>query len=274
MNNTLLIAKNEFEGIASAILLNVALSTKLDIKFYKYETETSHFCIDEHNSIIVVGLKNANKLKETIQNKTIKVFNSFEDVYDYCIKNYSNVFETYKLLEVFCNHAKAYLNWSWQENKLYYGKNIDELSKYFNKVDLVKDITNKIINYKDIISELEKQIIIFSKKIMTNYIEKKKYFVIEKGTHRYAYAFCEMNEIELANKIIDTEKVDAVILANLNNNIVRIKTPKRSEFDDKIINMDGHINSNGGTLKLSNNTVKKIHELVFTDIINSLEEGE
>ena len=36
-NNTLLIAKNDFEGIATAIFLNVMLKQEMDFKFYRYE---------------------------------------------------------------------------------------------------------------------------------------------------------------------------------------------------------------------------------------------
>lgn len=277
MNNTLLIARNEFEGIASAILINTIKNNNLDIEFYKYDHNNFKY-EKEYNKVFIIGLKNAKNIK--IKAEEIVIFNSFQEVYDYFYNNYSNKFQIYKQLNVLCKHTNAYLDWTWKDKKMYYGKNIDELSKYFNKTTLVRNITNKILNYKDImnkediISEAEKQLIVFSKKIMTNYINKKNYFVIENNKYKYVCAFCEVYEIELANKMLETTGADIAILVNLNNNIVRIKSANKNEFEDKILNANGHINSNGGTLKLNDNVAKQIRNLAFNSIIETLEGGK
>ena len=271
-NNTLLIAKNDFEGIATAIFLNVILKQKIDIKFYRYEIDSEEIETEEYNYIISIGLKNVENIDTKY--KTLTIFNSFAEVVDYFKADNEDVYKKHKLLDTFCKHAEAYLNWTWKDDKLYYGKNIDELSKYFNKADLVRNITDKIINNKEIINNMERQMIIFSKKIMTNYIERKNYSVVEDNGIKLAYTFCEVNEIELANKIIENENVDAVVLANLNNRIIRIKTNKKSNnFANEISQLKCHTNSNGGTLKISDNTYDKIHRLVFDDILNTLRGG-
>ena len=271
-NNTLLIAKNDFEGIATAIFLNVMLKQEMDFKFYRYEIDSAKIETEGYDYIISIGLKNIEDIDTKY--KSLTIFNSFTKVVDSFKADSKDIYNEYKQLDVFCRHAQAYLDWTWQDNKLYYGKNIDELSKYFNKADLVRNITDKIINNKEIINNMERQMIIFSKKIMTNYIERKNYSVVEDNGIKLAYTFCEVNEIELANKIIENENVDAVVLANLNNRIIRIKTNKKSNnFANEISQLKCHTNSNGRTLKISDNTYDKIHRLVFDDILNTLRGG-
>lgn len=268
-NNTLLIAKNDFEGIASAILLSVLFKHKIDIKFYRYEVECTELEIADYDYIHAIGIKNINKIKTNY--KCLNVFNNFIELVDLLKADREDLFIKYKQLNIFCEHVQAYLNWTWQDDKLYYGKNIDELSKYFNKNILVRNIADKIINDKEIINAIEKQMIIFSKKIITNYIEKKNYSIIESNGVKLAYTFCEVNEIELANKIIEKEDVNAVVLANLNNRIIRIKINKNSKnLINNISKLNGYVNSNGGTLKISNETYNKIHCLVFDEILNTL----
>ena len=273
MNNNLLLVKNDFEGIASAILLSVLFKHKIDIKFYRYEVEHTELETAGYDYIFAIGIKNIDKIETSY--KCLTVFEKFIELVEILKADREDLFIEYKQLNVFCEHALAYLDWTWQDNKLYYGKNIDELSKYFNKADLVRNITDKIINNKEIINNMERQMIIFSKKIMTNYIERKNYSVVEDNGIKLAYTFCEVNEIELANKIIENENVDAVVLANLNNRIIRIKTNKKSNnFTNEISQLKCHANSNGGTLKISDETYDKVHCLVFDEILNTLKGGE
>lgn len=273
MNNNLLLVKNDFEGIASAILLSVLFKHKIDIKFYRYEVKHTELETAGYDYIYAIGIKNIDKIETSY--KCLTVFEKFIELVEILKADREDLFIEYKQLNVFCEHALAYLDWTWQDNKLYYGKNIDELSKYFNKNELVRNIADKIMNDKEIINAIERQIIIFSKKIMTNYIDKKNYYIVEKDGVKLAYAFSEMNEIELANKIIEKENVDAVVLANLNNRIIRIKANKKNKnFTDDILKLNGHANSNGGTLKISDETYDKVHCLVFDEILNTLKGGE
>lgn len=273
MNNNLLLVKNDFEGIASAILLSVLFKHRIDIKFYRYEVEHTELETAGYDYIYAIGIKNIDKIETSY--KCLTVFEKFIELVEILKADREDLFIKYKQLNVFCEHALAYLDWTWQDNKIYYGKNIDELSKYFNKNELVRNIADKIINDKEIINAIERQMIIFSKKIMTNYIDKKNYYIVEKDGVKLAYAFSEMNEIELANKIIEKENVDAVVLANLNNRIIRIKANKKNKnFTDDILKLNGHANSNGGTLKISDETYDKVHCLVFDEILNTLKGGE
>lgn len=270
MTKTLLITKNDFEGIASSIILNTIFKqTTLDIILCKYEASTTTINTDDYTHIFAIGLKDTQELCER-PNKITFIFNDFDDVYSFANSLYSDQFKKYKQLDVFCNHAKAYLDWSWQESKLYYGKNIDELSKYYNKIDLIDKITDRIINNKEIITSVEKQIIVFSKKIMSNYIEKNNFYIVNHNGKKFACSYCESNEIELANKILKTTDVDAVILANLNIDLVRIKTREKNQFRDNIVELNGYANNNGGTLKISEEKKKAINSLLFDDIISGL----
>lgn len=270
MTRTLLIAKNDFEGIASLIVLNTIFknTSDFDMTLCKYETNLDTIDTSNYSIIFVVGIKDISTLKRS--DKAIYCFSSYDEVYEAATNIYTDTFNSYNQLAVFCKHAKAYLDWSWQHTELYYGKNIDELSKYYNKIDLINTITDRIINGEEIITSVEKQIIIFSKKIMSNYIEKNNYYIIEHNGKSFACSYCENHEIELANKILKTTDVDAVILVNLNINLIRIKTREKDVLKDVIINMNGHVNNNGGTLKISDDKMKAINSLIFEDILNQL----
>lgn len=270
MIRTLLIAKNDFEGIASLIVLNTIFKSQsgLDMTLCKYETNLDTIDTSNYSIIFAVGMKDIEKLKGT--GKAIFAFNSFDEVYHLAKNTYTDTFNNYSQLEVFCTHAKAYLDWSWQNTELYYGKNIDELSKYYNKIDLINTITDRIINGEEIITAIEKQIIVFSKKIISNYIEKNNYQIINHDGKKFACSYCESNEIELANKILKMTDVDAVILVNLNINLIRIKTREKNQFKDIIIKLNGHANNNGGTLKISDDKLKVINSLIFEDVVKNL----
>ena len=82
------------------------------------------------------------------------------------------------------------------------------------------------------------------------------------------------NEEKVSKSFLENEDVDAVVLANLNTKIVRIKTNKKNNnFTNEILKLKCHTNSNGGTLKISDKTYDKIHCLVFDEILNTLRGG-
>ena len=105
---------------------------------------------------------------------------------------------------------------------------------------------------------------------MSNYIEKNNFYIVNHNGKKIACSYCESNEIELANKILKTTDVDAVILANLNIDLVRIKTREKNQFRDNIVELNGYANNNGGTLKISEEKKKAINSLLFDDIISGL----
>lgn len=270
MNKTLLIARNDFEGIASSILLNVLFEKRIDIMLYKYEQ--IDFDIDyNYEQVIVVGLKYYNIIDKQLS-KDIKFvcYDNYNSLYEYCLKHKNDYFLRYNNLNILCEHISSYLNWTWKEKELYYAKNIDELSKFNNKNEVINVITDRILKDEKLVTDLDKELIILSKKMITNYTKKKKYYLKEHNGIKFAYAFCEINEIELANKLIESHNVDVVILANLNTGLIRIKTKEKNMFKDKILNMNGHVNSNGGTIKIDDNIVKKINDMLFNNIIATL----
>ena len=149
------------------------------------------------------------------------------------------------------------------------------MSKHFSKQYLIDLITNRILEHENIIKDSDIQLILFSKKLITHYINDKQYNIIENNNIKIAYTFCDIYEIELANKILNNEPdIDIVILANLNTKIIRIKPKDKDAFKDEILNMNGYINSNGGTIKISDETINQINDLIFNNIINKLTEKE
>ena len=265
MNNCLIIAKNDMNGFASSILLSLFACNEPVIKFCRYDAE--HIDINGYENIFIVGI---NKLKIK-SNANIITLNNFEETIMYCRRK-TVLFETNAVLQSFCEHVIAYLNWTWQEKEMYDGKDLDELRKYINKDKLIKIIAERILKEETLMTEIEKENIVFAKKLMTHYIQNKSYNIIEHNNKKYGCVYATLNEIELANKLINTHELDAVIVINLNNNIVRIKT-KDEIIREKIANAGGAINSNGGTIKLNEKEIYHFNTHTFNSIINLLEGG-
>lgn len=271
--NNLLLVKSNFEGLATAILLNVILEKDLDIRFYKYDAViTKQDLDDDYKKTFISDLRLVSDIKDNsiIQTFGLKGMNIYISlIYTEQVMKYE------KELTTFMQHCLAYIDWSWQKKELYYGKNIDELSKHFSKQYLIDLITNRILEHENIIKDSDIQLILFSKRKITHYINDKQYNIIENNNIKIAYTFCDIYEIELANKILNNEPdIDIVILANLNTKIIRIKPRDKDAFKDEIFNMNGYINSNGGTIKISDETINQINDLIFNNIINKLTEKE
>lgn len=271
--NNLLLVKSNFEGLATAILLNVILEKDLDIRFYKYDAViTKQDLDDDYKKTFISDLRLVSDIKDNsiIQTFGLKGMNIYISlIYTEQVMKYE------KELTTFRQHCLAYIDWSWQKKELYYGKNIDELSKHFSKQYLIDLITNRILEHENIIEDSDIQLILFSKKLITHYINDKQYNIIENNNIKIAYTFCDIYEIELANKILNNEPdIDIVILANLNTKIIRIKSRDKDAFKDEILNMNGYINNNGGTIKISDEIINQINDLIFNNIINKLTEKE
>lgn len=263
MNKDILIAKNDFEGVASAIILHHLFNGQVEIKFYPYNEPIDKIETESCDMIYLLGL---NKKNLTGKYDNITCLGSPEEVIDLARATNPKLFKNYKLQE-FCKHTVAYLDWSWKEKKLYYGKNIDELSKYYNKANLVETISKRIANKQELVTDMERQLIVFSKKLISDHIDKKKYNVTYVNDKKIIYTFSEINEIELANKLIEKENADMIVIANLNNGIARIKAKKVKEFESIILNQDGRIHSNGGTIKMNAEIIDEINNIVFTDYL-------
>ena len=267
--STILVAKNDFEGVASSILLNIILDKDLDIIFCKYNLSIDkihEFNLNQYDTVIFLDMLNMDKVISTANIYCCKTFADIKNIYP---QTYKQMLNSYEKLKVFNEEVTAYLDWSWYGKNMFCAKNLDELSKYYNKNKLINKISNRIIYNKDIINSLDKEVLVFSKKLISYYINNKNYFIKTKGDKKIAFVIAENNEIELANKIIEKEKVDAVYLANLNNGMIRIKT-HNDTIKKNIALMNGRVNSNGGTIQIKDSTMKQINKLLFNDIIESL----
>lgn len=261
---TLLMTKNDFEGIASAIITKYVCGADLDIKFYNYKTSKEILDNDSkgYSTIFVTGLKNGDK----IDNNVALIANNFESYYVRLAQIFFEDFSNPSLIE-FKKNATAYINWSWFDKKLYYGKNIDELSKYLGKQEVIDKIAERISNLEELVTEEEKNMLVFIKKVMTNNIKNKKYDIKEIDNKKFAVTYAEVYEIELANYILSQEKdIEAVVIFNMNTKIARIKTAKNIDLSDKILSMGGIVNSNGGTIKFGNT----FDNTIFMSIISNL----
>lgn len=268
MNNRILhLTKNDFEGIASAILSKYVYGDNIDIKFFNYSSSSFQYEEDakQYEYVIAVGLKNSYQLKKF--NINLLECRNFEDMYMHYKTLFPEDFENNSSLNVFYENSAAYIDWSWSEKHLYYGKNIDELCKYLGKVEMIDKIAERLSTKEEIVTKIEKEMLVFAKKIMTNSIQNKKYTIHSKEHKKYAITYSDTYEIELANHILSQEKdIDAVIIVNMSTKIARIKTAKGVDLEKQIIKAGGITNSNGGTIKFG----ELFDKTIFAALLNKI----
>lgn len=265
MNKVLLLTKNDFEGMACAILLKYIHGTNVDLSFHNYKASVNEMyeVAKPYELVIAVGLKNMNQLQTGSE---ILLCNNFEDLFLRYKELYYEDFNN-RSLDIFKENVSAYIDWSWSDKKLYFGKNIDELSKYLGKIETINKVAERISCNEDLITDTEKELLIFAKRIMTNNIQNKRYEIIDMNGKSFAVTYAEMYEIELSNHILSQEKdIDAVVIFNMTTKIARIKTARGVSLERAISEAGGLTNSNGGTIRFG----PTFDKTIFTSILNKL----
>lgn len=269
MNNRVLhLTKNDFEGIASAILSKYVYGDNIDIKFYNYSSSSYQYENDakQYEYVIAVGLKNSYQLKKFDVN--MLECKNFEEMHYHYKGLFPEDFENNSSLVSFYDNATAYIDWSWADKHLYYGKNIDELCKYLGKNEVIEKIATRLSTKEEIVTKIEKEMLVFAKKIMTNTVQNKKYAMHLEGNRKYAITYSDSYEIELANHILSQERgIDAVIVINMNTKIARIKTAKNINLEKQITKAGGITNSNGGTIKFG----ELFDKTIYTALLNKIQ---
>lgn len=265
-NKLLLLTKNDFEGMASAIITKYIYGDNVDIKFYNYKAPATQLTNDlkDYHMFFAVGLQNS----ANISNASAQIqATGFEDFYNKLSEVFPEDFSNNSTLIEFKENASSYIDWSWSQKKLYYGKNIDELAKYIDKLEVIDKVAERISKLEPIVTDIEKEMLIFAKKIMTTNIQNKRYEIKIVNGKKFAVTYGEMYEIELANHILSQEKdIDAVVIFNMTTKIVRIKTAKGVNYSEQISQAGGLTNSNGGTIKFGN----MFDNTIFMSILNKL----
>lgn len=269
-NRILHLTKNDFEGVASAILSKYIYGDNIDIKFFNYNSSSLQYEEDakQYEYVIAVGLKNSYQLKK--YNLELLECKNFEEMYGHYSSLFPEDFKDNENLNIFYENVSAYIDWSWSDKQLYYGKNIDELCKYLGKIEVIEKIAERLSNGNEIVTNIEKEMLVFAKKIMTNSIQNKKYIKTynKKTDKKIAITYSDAYEIELANHILSQEKdVDAVMIINMNTKIARIKTSKGVNLEKEIIEAGGITNSNGGTIKFGDLFDNNIFSTLLNKII-------
>lgn len=269
-NRILHLTKNDFEGVASAILSKYIYGDNIDIKFFNYNSSSLQYEEDakQYEYVIAVGLKNSYQLKK--YNLELLECKNFEEMYGHYSSLFPEDFKDNENLNIFYENVSAYIDWSWSDKQLYYGKNIDELCKYLGKIEVIEKIAERLSNGNEIVTNIEKEMLVFAKKIMTNSIQNKKYTKTynKKTDKKIAITYSDAYEIELANHILSQEKdVDAVMIINMNTKIARIKTSKGVNLEKEIIEAGGITNSNGGTIKFGDLFDNNIFSTLLNKII-------
>lgn len=265
-NRLLLLTKNDFEGMASAIITKYIYGDNVDIKFYNYKTPAIQLINDlkDYNMFFAVGLQNSANISSI---STQIQATGFEDFYKKLSTIFPEDFSNNTTLLEFKENVSAYIDWSWSQKNLYYGKNIDELAKYVGKQEIIDKIAERISKLEPIVTETEKEMLMFAKKIMTNNIQNKRYEIRIVNDKKFAITYGESYEIELANYILAQEtNIDAVVIFNMTTKIARIKTAKGVNLSTQISQAGGLTNSNGGTIKFGN----MFDNTIFMSILDKL----
>lgn len=245
-----LYAKNDIEGLASAILFHYAYDGDIEVIFKPYNQEDIIDLTNERNCFVLC--LNADKYKGVYTN-----INSYKKVVDY-IETTKPEKCTNRTYKIFCNHMDAYIDWTWQSLGLFYAKNIDELSKYYNKNRLIETISNRIKNNLELVTDEERNNIIFSKRIISDYVDKKDYKIKYIDNFKIVYSLSDINEIELANKLLEKEEADIAVVTNLSTGLVRIKCKNNCNYIKKLIKDNGgKVHSTGGTFKMDTDEIYK-----------------
>ena len=266
-NRVLHLTKNDFEGIASAILSKYVYGDNIDIKFFNYSSSSIQYENDakEYEYVIAVGLKNSYQLKKF--NINMLECKNFEEMYRHYKTLFPEDFTNNRSLVTFYDNAAAYIDWSWADKHLYYGKNIDELCKYLGKLEVIDKIATRLATKEEIVTKIEKEMLVFAKKIMTNTVQNKKYVLHTEGNRKFAITYADSYEIELANHILSQEKnIDAVLVINMSTKIARIKTAKGVNLERQITKAGGITNSNGGTIKFG----ELFDKTIYTALLNKI----
>ena len=106
--NNLLLVKSNFEGLATAILLNVILEKDLDIRFYKYDAViTKQDLDDNYKKTFISDLRLVSDIKDNSITQTfgLKGMNIYLSLI--CTEQ---VMKYAKELTTFIQHCLAYIN--------------------------------------------------------------------------------------------------------------------------------------------------------------------
>lgn len=246
---TIHITKNDFEGMACAILSKFIFGNNVDIdiasRFIPKFALDQKIDINSHNLIITSGI-NEKTDKDIL---TIEV-DSFKELYDKLSIMFPKEFDN-QTLRLFKEHTEAYIDWSWRDKQLYLGKNIDELTKSMEKEDVIENIASRIANKELLITETEKAIIKAEKNRMTNSIEDRHLRTRKIGNYNAVFAFAENYKNELANILINKDikgfKADIVFIIDMHMGYTFVKYskhPKMKDFYKKLQDMGASTGNN------------------------------
>ena len=256
------ITKNDFEGMACAILSKYIFGNNIEIEFaskfipsFALERKID---INSHKFVIASGIQE--KVQKDIP--TIQV-NTFRELYDKLSVMFPKEFDN-QTLRLFNEHTDAYLDWSWREKELYLAKNMDELTKSMEKEDIINNIAERINNKELLITETEKAIIKAEKNRMSNSIEDRSLRTQKIGEYNAVFTFAENYKNELANILISKDingfKADIAYIIDMHMGYVFVKYCKHNKmknFHKKLENMGASIGKNNTAIIKFGNTFDK-----------------
>lgn len=248
---------NDYEGMACAILSTYIFGNSIKIIHCDKKASCK---ITKHKQIFITGIDcNTDEDPSLVHCKGKYFFNEFLKKIKMSFPEY---FINNSALDTFIEHSKAYIDWSWNTKQLYYGKNLDELSKLYGRDATIMSTANRISTVDHIVSDQEKEILKFEKYRMNQYIDSKEIEIMLVGKFRYGIVYADQYVAEISNWLLKKHKVDVAVVINMSNKIATYKYNKSNKnmlgFNKKLENIGANITNNGGIVKFKSTFDKSI----------------
>jgi hypothetical protein len=269
---------NDFEGMACAILSKYIFGDNITIKYIEPAPMPGNFntaldALDIDISLLIVSVKMSpivNSKYNLIQATSHKMFDEFYRKFE---SMFPESFKNNSALTTFKENARAYLDWTWKAKSLYLGKNIDDLSKSYDKEYLVSKMATRISQKQHVVTDAEKEILKFDKHKMTKYIESKKVSYLTTSNYSYGIIYADQHNIEAANVILNKHNIEIAVVINMDTKLAlfkcnanKLSKEKIDKFKKLLEDAGGITQKNGGSIKFDG----AFDQTIFTALTNKL----
>lgn len=190
-------------------------------------------------------------------------------------------FKTNEAIANFVEKVRSYDTWDWVN----FTNDIEakQLNDYFGKVgfyDFIQEYSEKLLNNDtELFSELAKKINKYTQKNIDMIVNSKNKSMLVKDIDGYkiGFVFLEIYHSEVGNRLLTLNpNLDAVILIDLGNKKISLRSTDNSKFDCSVIGkkwFGGGGRKNTGGATIPDEIMLKVQNLMFDKFINTLNDG-
>jgi oligoribonuclease NrnB/cAMP/cGMP phosphodiesterase (DHH superfamily) len=279
MSRIIHLTANDFEGMACAVLSKYIFGDNITIKYIEPTPMPSNLntaldALDTDNtSLLIVTVKGSpivNSKYNLIQATSHKMFDEFYKKFEFM---FPESFKGNSSLITFKENTRAYLDWTWKSKSLYLGKNIDDLSKSYDKEYLVSKIATRISQKQHVVTDAEKEILKFDKHKMTKYIESKKVSYLTTSNFSYGIIYGDQYNIETANVMLNKHSIEIAVVINMDTKLALFRCNTNKLSKDRIDKFKKLLEDVGGITQKSGGIIKfdsTFDQTIFTALINKI----